>query len=145
MMVSEMDRSQGTKWFTFYTKVRPCITYFSTGIVAIDFFLNKDIYMNHLLLQLDFLGTLVNAVLALIVLVLSCGDYERFVGFVKGVLIYETIYFPISTGINNYYEQKYDTFSEAIFVIAVMMVVWYFVWYRLNIKYFTKRLQCFYY
>lgn len=128
-MTSTMNRQLGTKWFTFYTKVRPWFSVVGALLLA----LNARVYMNDWYLLLDFIGAVVNAVLAVIVWVKSSGDYGEFVTFVEGVLIFECISMAYSASIDEY------GLNEFTFLVCILLS--YFVWYRLNIKYFKKRWQ----
>ena len=140
MMLSTMNRQLGTKWFTFYTKVRPCIVYFSTFLVVLNFLIDPTIYTSNLLMMISFLGQIEHCILSFIVLALSCGEnYENFVRFVKGVLLYEAIFTSFTIGI----EQK--NIAEFIFVGSIAFVFGYFVYYKQSMKYFTRRLQYIYY
>ena len=49
-----MDRTRGTKWFTFYTKVRPWFACITTLTVITDFLQYVDVYMSYWWMMLYF-------------------------------------------------------------------------------------------
>ena len=136
---TKMNRQLGTKWFTFYAKIRPWLACFSSLTLIVDFFQYMDIYFSYWWMLLYFLTGIAQPVLAIMVFAKSEGDYGDFVRFVKGVLIYETICIPFHQGVKQYLENDYDL-SIALVVFCVFLIVFYFLWYRLNIKYFEKRI-----
>ena len=136
---SQMDRSRGTKWFTFYTKVRPWLACINALPVIMDFFQYVDAYASCWWLMLYFLGEMAQVVLAIMVFVKSRGDYQEFVRFVNGVLWFETIDVAYNQGVRQYIRSGFDI-VVALAVAAVIFALGFFVWYGLNIKYFRKRL-----
>ena len=67
----QMNKQLGTKWFTFYTKVRPwlaCLMIFST---LGDFFQYPDVYLSRWWLLLYLLGAIAQPILCIIVAVKS--------------------------------------------------------------------------
>lgn len=135
----QMDRSRGTKWFTFYTKVRPWLACIAALSVIVDFFQYVDVYTSFWWLMLYFLGEMAQVILAIMVFVKSRGDYQDFVRFVNGVLWFETINIAYSQGVRQYIRSGFDI-VVALVVAAILFVLDFFIWYRLNIKYFRKRL-----
>ncbi len=134
-----MDRTRGTKWFTFYTKVRPWFACITTLTVITDFLQYVDVYMSYWWMMLYFLGAIAQVILAIMVLVKSRGDYRDFVKFVNGVLLFETAYIAYGQGVNQYIQNGFDM-GVTLVVVAILLVLAFFIWYRLNIKYFRKRL-----
>lgn len=134
-----MDRSRGTKWFTFYTKVRPWFACLASLTVITDFFQYVEVYTSYWWMMLYFLGAVAQPVLSIMVFAKSRGDYRAFVPFVKGVLIYETIYMAYSQAVQQYIQNGFDI-GIALICGIIILVIAFFVWYRLNIKYFNKRL-----
>ncbi|MDD6678556.1 MAG: zinc-ribbon domain-containing protein [Firmicutes bacterium] len=135
-----MNKQLGTKWFTFYTKVRPwlaCLMIFST---LGDFFQYPDVYLSRWWLLLYLLGAIAQPILCIIVAVKSSRDYPDFVRFVKGVLLFETINMAYQQGVHQYLNSELQ-FGVAAIVFVVILVIGYFVWYRLNVKYFEKRIN----
>ena len=135
----KMNRQLGTKWFTFYTKVRPwfaCITALS---VVGDFMQYQEVYTSHWWMMVYFFAALIQPVLCIMVFVKSQGDYEDFVRFVKGVLGFETINMAYGQAVQQYIKNEFDI-GVALVVSAIILVLGYFVWYRLNMKYFKKRI-----
>ena len=136
----QMNKQLGTKWFTFYTKVRPwlaCLMIFST---LGDFFQYPDVYLSRWWLLLYLLGAIAQPILCIIVAVKSSRDYPDFVRFVKGVLLFETINMAYQQGVQQYLNSELQ-FGVAAIVFVVILVIGYFVWYRLNVKYFEKCLS----
>ncbi len=132
-----MNRNLGTKWFTFYTKVRPWVVCISTLSVVLDFFQYIDVYTSLWWMMLYFAGSVIQAVLAIILFIKSRGDYINFVSFVKGVLLFETINTAYAVSVSQYIDNGLE--FNGIFS-AVVLLILYFVWYHLNLKYFEKRI-----
>lgn len=132
-----MDKSLGTKWFTFYTKVRPWFACLATFSVVFDFLQHIEVYTSYWWMMLYFIGSVTQAVLAIIVFVKSRGDYIDFVSFVSGVLLFETINMAYAICVSQYIDNgfKFDGVS-----CAVVLSIAYLVWYCLNLKYFKKRI-----
>jgi ribosomal protein L40E len=134
-----MNRKLGTKWFTFYTKVKPWLSCLTAFMVLMDFTLYVEIYLENFFLLLSFALSITQTVLSIVVLVKSDEDYVKFVPFVKKVLIFEIISIAYQQGVDQYIKNEFD-FGYAFFIFVVVLVLGYFTWYKLNIKYFTKRL-----
>ena len=134
-----MNRQYGTKWFTFYTKIRPWFTVIGVSTVITEFIEYTDIYVNNWWLLLYFLNAIAQPILALIVFAKSKGDYVEFVRFVKGVLLFETVSIAYSQGVKNYIQTEFN-FGSAFVVFAIILAVAFFLWYFLNVKYFEKRI-----
>ncbi len=134
-----MNRQLGTKWFTFYTKVRPWFSCLGTLIIILDFLQYTETYLNNWWLLVYFLAAIAQPILCIMVAVKSSGDYVDFVRFVKGVLLFETIYFAYQQGVQQYIRNNFDI-GLALVVFAIVFPLDYFVWYRLNVKYFEKRI-----
>ena len=135
----KMNAQLGTKWFTFYTKVRPwlaCLSFFS---VLSDFIQYTNVYVSNWWMLLLFAGAVAQSVLCVIVAVKSSGNYASFVRFVKRVLAFETINMAYQQGVQQYIQNDLDI-SVAVVVFLVILTLGYFIWYRLNIKYFEKRM-----
>lgn len=135
---TKMNRQLGTKWFTFYAKVRPWLACLTSLTLIVDFFQYMDVYFNYWWISLYFITGIAQPVLAIIVFFKSEGDYEDFVEFVNGVLIFETINVAYQQGVQQYI--KNFKLGSAFIIALIILVVGYFLWYRLNIKYFKKRI-----
>lgn len=135
------DKQPGWKWFIFYTKIRPWIACLSFIALAADFFNYIDIYIGNFWLMLYFLGAVAQVVLCVIVFLKSSKDYAIFVRFVDGVLFFETINIAYQQGIQQYIQNGFD-FLYALIMFIVILPIAYFLWYKLNIKYFRKRILC---
>lgn len=133
-----MNKQLGTKWFTFYTKVRPWLACFTCLTVIMDFVQHTDIYLSNFFLLVYFAGAIAQPVLSVIVAIKSEEDYGDFVRFVKAVLLFETINMAYQQGIQQYI--KDFEFDYALLIFVIILVIGYFTWYRLNVKYFEKRI-----
>lgn len=136
----KMNRQLGTKWFTFYTKVRPwfaCLAIFS---VIVDFMQYTDTYLNNWWLLLYFILAIIHPILSVIIAIKSEGDYADFVSFVKHVLLFEIFYISYQQGVREYIENELKI-GSALAIFVVIIVIAYFLWYRLNVKYFEKRIN----
>ena len=135
-----MNRQLGTKWFTFYTKVRPWIACLMVLPVISDFMQHQEVYASYWWLMVYFFAALAQPVLCVCVFVKSQGDYEGFVHFVKGVLVFETINMAYGQAVQQYINSKFNI--DVTFVVGiVILLLGYFIWYRLNMKYFKKRIS----
>lgn len=135
-----MNRNLGTKWFTFYTKVRPWFACLATLSVVFDFLQYAEVYTSYLWMMLYFATSVTQAILAVMVFTKSFGDYIDFVGFVKKVLLFETISVAYDQGVQQYIQNGFE-FGVAFIIALIIFVILYFVWYRLNVKYFNKRIM----
>ena len=133
-----MNKQLGTRWFTFYTKVRPWLICLTCFTVIVDFALYTEVYLNNFFLLVYFAAAIAQTVLAVITVIKSEEDYGAFVRFVKGVLLFEMIYIAYQQGIQQYIK-SFD-YDYALLIFIVVLVISYFVWYKLNIKYFEKRI-----
>lgn len=133
-----MNRMLGTKWFTFYTKVRPAIAVLASFTVISDFFQYTSVYFYYWWLLLSFLMVIAQLAFCILVAVKSSKDYADFVRFVKGVLLFESFNIAYQQGVQAY--SRNMDFVQALLLTAFVFVICYFVWYKLNMKYFTKRL-----
>lgn len=134
-----MNRLLGTKWFTFYTKVRPWFVCLTTLTFIGDFMKYTDVYISNWWLLLYFAAAIAHPVLCVMVTAKSNGDYINFVRFVKGVLLFETINMTYQQGVQTYVKNDFQ-FGIALAASLIMFLISYFVWYRLNVKYFEKRI-----
>lgn len=130
-----MNKQLGTKWFTFFTKVRPWFA----GLIALaalpDFVQYTSVYLSHIGLLISFLLTITQAVLSVIVAVKAEEDYGKFVRFVKGVLVFEVLSLAYQLSVEKYYQEGADLLY---FIVAIG--IYFLVWYLPNAKYFKKRL-----
>lgn len=136
----KMNRQLGTKWFTFYTKVRPWLACISVFSVIADFILYREVYTNYWWMSVYFLAALAQPVLCIMVFIKSQGDYEHFVRFVKGVLLFETINMAYEQTVKQYIQNKFNL-GVSLIIGFISLLLGYFVWYRLNMKYFKKRIN----
>ena len=139
MKKAEINRQLGTKWFTFYTKIRPWFSCVGTLIVVIDFFRFMSAYLTYWWLLLYLYVSIALPIICIISFVKSSGDYYQFVRYVKGALIFEIIAVPYNASVKFYIENNFD-FKAALIFFATTLVVLYFSWYRLNMEYFERRI-----
>ena len=105
-----------------------------------DFIQYTDLYVNNWWLLLYFVIGITKTILGIIVFVKSIGYYCDFVRLVKGVLLFETIVFPYTQGVLQYIKSGFQIIA-ALITAFIALILAYFVWYRLNIKYFKKRIS----
>ena len=98
-----------------------------------------DIYLSNWWMLLCFAAIVATPVLCAIVAIKSRGDYVDFVRFVKKVLLFETISMAYQQGVQQYIDSGFNI-GMAIIVFVIILVLGYFLWYRLNVKYFEKRI-----
>jgi len=135
---TKMNRELGTKWFTFYTKVRPWLSCIGFISVLVDFVQYTETYFTFWWLLLHFASNVAHVVVAIITFVKSREDYGKFVTFVNKVLIFETLFFSYQAGLNQFINNF--ELMPSLITGAVLLLLYYLLWYRLNIKYFKKRI-----
>lgn len=139
MDTANMNTQLGTKWFTFFTKVRPWLSGISIFSVGADFIRYTDVYFSHWWLLLYFIAKVALTVLGIMVFIKSNGNYRAFVSFVNKYLIFEGFALTYTQAVEIYIEQSLNlVYGGVMFVIGAVFML--FVWYPLNIKYFRKRL-----
>lgn len=139
MKNGQTNKQLGTKWLTYYTKVRPWFACLA-GLSGIgDFLQYPDVYCSSWWLLTCFLAAVAQPVLSVIVFVKSKDDYVQFVRFVKKVLLFETFNIAYQQGVLQYIDFGFS-FGAAAIAFVVVLVIAYFTWYRLNVKYFEKRI-----
>ena len=134
-----MDTSRGTAWVTFYTKVRPWLVCITALTVVVDFFQYFDVYISRWWMLLYLVGVIVQVVLVIMVFSKSRGDYRKFFQFVNGVLIFETVQMVYNMGIQTYVQSQFEM-GQTLLSVVIASLMSFFIWYRLNIIYFRKRL-----
>lgn len=136
---TNMNPQLGHKWFTFYTKIRPWLCCFTVFPAITDFAAYSDIYFSYWWLLLSFGATIVDAILGIMVFVKSSGDYVKFVPFVKKVLLFEMFNAAYQFSVQHYVNNSFNIgLARSMFVFS--LVVAYFLWYLVNVKYFEKRI-----
>ena len=70
---TKINRQLGTKWFTFYTKIRPWITCITTFAILIDFFQYIDLYTYFWWMLVYFIASITQAILSIVVFFKSKG------------------------------------------------------------------------
>ena len=140
MDIPNMNTQMGKKWFIFYTKVRPWLGCLVALYSIVDFVKYVDIYLSFWWLLLSFVASMAALVLGIMIFVKSRGDYVDFVNFVKKVLIFEVCNLAYQQGVQGYINSGFHL-GAACLVSIVTLVLGYLLWYRLNIKYFKKRIN----
>lgn len=138
---SGMNREYGRKWFTFYTKFRPWLACFMFIMPVANFAQYSQIYFRYWWLLLSFVASAIEVVLGIMVFNKSKGNYDDFLPFVKNVIIFETFNFPYQQAVKIYLDSfnHYPSPAQALIVFIILLAITYFVWYRMNVKYFEKR------
>ena len=95
-----MNRMLGTKWFTFYTKIRPVFAVLFAIASIMDFIQYTSVYFDYWWLLLYFLMVVAQIVLCILVAIKSGEDYADFVRFVKGVLLFEVFNIAYQQGVH---------------------------------------------
>lgn len=134
-----MNTALGTKWFVFYSVVRPwfvCLT--AIGFLA-DYTKYTAIYLREPFMLAAVISAIVGAVLSVITAIKANGYYGDFVRLVNGVLIFEVVNSAYQVAVRQYYQNGEDLELAGI-VLLFGLLIGYFVWYRLNMKYFKNRL-----
>ena len=140
MDIPNMNTQMGKKWFVFYTKVRPWLGCLVALYTIIDFIKYSNIYLSIWWMLLSFVASMAGLVLGIMTFVKSKGDYVDFVAFVKKVLLFEMFCIAYQQGVQSYVNTMFH-FGAACWVCMITLVLAYLLWYRLNVKYFTKRIN----
>lgn len=135
-----MNRQFGTKWFTFYTKVRPCIACLSVFTIVVEFVQDTEAYFSNLWLLSYFVASIMQPILCIIVLIKSFGNYVDFVRLVKVVLLIEPVCIAYQKSLELYVISYVKT-RTAVVAFFIIVLIGYFLWYRLNIAYFKERIN----
>lgn len=143
MLNIKMNQRRGWAWFVFYAEIRPFLICISTIRVVAEFLKNLSLYMllssyRPSLIILPVLSV-IEAVLGLMIFKKSRGDYVEFVDFAKRALMCEAALFAIKQGISSY--GNHGDLIVGLGVIVFFFIPAYFLWYRLNMKYFVKRIN----
>lgn len=135
----KMNEQYGKKWFVFYARVRPVLACIAALQTIASFLQYADYYMSKFYALLFFASSIAQAVLAILVMKKSFGDYVEFVRFVKGVLLFEVFHIAYQQSVLPLIE--YEDWISSIIVFSVVGGLAYLLWYRLNVKYFAKRIK----
>ena len=135
----KMDTQKGTKWFTFYTKIRPWLAIITACGVLGDFLQYTEVYLQYWWLWIYVLLAIATSVVQICVFVKSRGDYIKFVRFVEGALILDVVTVAYQTAVQRVVTDTYGEIGIAVFFIV--LAIGYFLWYRLNKNYFRKRVR----
>lgn len=137
-----INTSMGTKWFVFYAWVRPWMGII-VGICSVlsEIGLYGEVYLRYWWMSLCLLLTIAQILTGFWVFIKSRKEYYyiHFVRFVRGVLVFEVISAAYLVGVRDYFTNGL-LITRAILVALFCLTVAYFFWYRLNMKYFEKRI-----
>ena len=86
------------------------------------------------------LVAIAHPVLFILVFVKSQRDYRDFVRFVKWVLLFEIIHTAYTQAVEQYLQTGFHIDAPLIISVVMILLLGYFVWYRLNMQYFKKRI-----
>ena len=140
-----MRTEMGTKWFTFYTKWRPWLVVLSACGIFKDFEEHTAIYLEHWVLWPYLLFAITAVVLQMCVFVKSKNNYVSFVQFVESVLIFEVVMIAYQFAMLGVVEQTSSSGEVVggyeLIRFLLVLIVGYFLWYRLNINYFRRRVR----
>lgn len=145
--VNQTPKKLGMKWFTFFTRVRPILTVIFTiifGLASIESYkiiLNVDLVGVGLfvLSLISVISYFVGALLQIVLFIKEKDENCSLLRWIRVVLIYD-----IANGAyGGVCQQLFQGNDIVIILIAAIIVVFfeYFIWYRLNMKYFKKRLN----
>lgn len=156
-----MKTELGTKWFTFFTKVRPWLSILVACAAFSEFIKNIETYQQYWWQWFYLLLSVATVVLQVLVFAKSRGNYIKFVRFVEIEMIFEGVSMccqwivelytthmdakealaDVEMGRNMIEQQLAQDIALGIFRVVLFSVLYYFLWYRLNRKYFRKRLR----
>ena len=142
MNSTSINASLGTKWFTFYTKIRPVFICIFAVIMSVMSFVDILLGTYPFLNVVDILLYVLQFVLAVMTVKKSRQDYVSFVPFVEKVLRVETLLWDIEAWvayIDAVYISEGQSHIEASVALCTVLGC-SFLWYWLNIRYFKKRL-----
>ena len=144
----------GMRWYKFYAKIRPIIACILFLLYAFAYFDTFAVLMNFTLVgPLTAILTIIAIVSSIayfilnVMLAVKASEYQadnlgaipdELFKFIRAFLIFETIYNTYTYSLGQYYNYGKDFMSVAIATLLAALL-YYFVWYRLNIRYFKRR------
>lgn len=135
-----LNKQMGLKWFNFFVKVRPVLHFISCFFILIAVSMDPQLYLGNPFMLLYVLGTVVQCTLVEISSIKAKEEnYGRFVAFVKKALVYEIIFASYSGFVESYFVYNAGIIYSLV-TAANNLILLYFLWYRLNVKYFEKRM-----
>ena len=133
-----IDKERGTKWFTFYTKIRPWIYCFALLESISEMMRYAEIYFQYPLLVISLVVEITSVVLCIMIFAKSKGDYKDFAMFADRVLMFEACAMAFQGFVGQYYTEG----SAVAFITAVLSgLLGYYVWYRKISEYFYERVK----
>lgn len=126
----------GMGWYKFFIKVRPWI-----GIVLTFLFAIASIaYENTAAAIFYLISDAADIVLGILLLANANGNKTKLLKLIKINLVYQTIFYPLYVLIPSLVTESYDAISIVI-LLVVNYAVFFFLWYRCNMRYFRRRLE----
>lgn len=137
----------GMKWFNFFTKVRPWLSLVMTALfwgssseTILSMIDIERIGTGLFLLNLIYLVShLCNAFLQMVLLSKAKKKTDDLFAFIHGILIYDILFATYSYAIGQFYQGT--EVVVLLIVSAISITTGYFVWYRVNVRYFQKRMD----
>ena len=137
-----MSEKIGMKWFNFFTKWRPWISFVFTLLIIINLMGYTEYrmaYFGNIFLFIGLIGTFINTILGLILFFRVKKQKANNFNFIKRILIFETIFMSYQSAISS----NSQTIDELIVMGIIMLLITYFVYYKNSVKYFYKREEIF--
>ena len=135
-----LNKQMGLKWFNFFTKVRPVLHFISCFFILIAVSMDPQLYLGNIFMLAYVIGTVVQCILVEISTIKAKEEnYGKFVEFVKKALVYEVIFSSYAAAAQTYFIANSNLIYALITAVENLLIL-YFVWYRLNVKYFEKRM-----
>ena len=136
MKIISMNKDMGTKWFTFYTKIRPWFAYLSALITIYDCSIRSNLYFNNLFFFLYFLICAIGQpILFALISIKSEETYGDFIRIIKPALIFEVCFTAYQLCIS----QSSITNGRISPIVLVIITIVLLFWYKINLFYFKKR------
>lgn len=134
-----MNESMGTKWFFFFTKVRPVLGVIAGIPVIADYFRYPDTVARYFWLMLALLLSIGTVIINIVTAIKSDRRYDDFVEYVRYALIFEAFTMAYIQAVNSYAGNGFDL-GRAIITYFAILLLMLLVWYLPNMRYFKRRL-----
>lgn len=120
----------GLKWYVYFTHIHPWIQIYFL-ITAIKDYISTDVGLVCFVLELIF---------ELVLFFKAINKSPNLLGFIKAYLIVSFCKNIVYTSAIPLYEGSGLSSGEIAAAYLIFFILWYFVWYRVNIGYFRRRL-----
>ena len=132
------EKELGMGWFKFFTKWRPWITFSFTILLVINATgYYHDVYLGNIFGIISFIGSIVETIFGLILFFKVKNNNDNIFNLIKGILAFEVGFFTYQVIIGN----SYEDITHLTIMSIITAVIYYFLWYKTNMKYFDKRLN----